>query len=396
MSTSSQHLDSQQLRAWARRELSPREQLELSDHLAQCAECQQRLSEETLAPPQPRARREFSVSTPQHLTDDEIAAYVRDLTSVANPARIEAHMQKCAPCRQQIESLRQLEDQMTGYLGRNYEPAPRATWLGSIAEALKTWLQPVRLLAVSGAAALLLVFVLARHALLDNRRPFSHTSDTASNDHSSNATPAPATPSSFPVLPFESPKIAGSSTPSSIKPEVAPPTPGLFAGIGTPPPTILHGDIPSSPATTLHQITPPDKGKTSGPMSGWLLSQTLRDGAHTIQWDAQGNLQSGLEGIDPPWIDWVRATVSTGIIVRPASPAETAHNVDSLRDPAAIAQVRRAEQNASSHSGSHLVLGVVYARFGLKDMAEKEFRALAEENPSSPLAAGFLRQITEK
>lgn len=45
--------------------------------------------------------------------------------------------------------------------------------------------------------------------------------------------------------------------------------------------------------------------------------------------------------------------------------------------------------------GSHLVLGVLYARAGLADEAEREFRALAESNPDSSVARSLLSSVQD-
>ena len=42
---------------------------------------------------------------------------------------------------------------------------------------------------------------------------------------------------------------------------------------------------------------------------------------------------------------------------------------------------------------SRLALGVIYARAGLLDEAEREFRALLEENPASATAQKLLRDV---
>jgi hypothetical protein len=44
---------------------------------------------------------------------------------------------------------------------------------------------------------------------------------------------------------------------------------------------------------------------------------------------------------------------------------------------------------------SHLTLGVLYARAGLLDEAEREFRLLVEANPKSPAASKLLRSLRE-
>ena len=67
---------------------------------------------------------------------------------------------------------------------------------------------------------------------------------------------------------------------------------------------------------------------------------------------------------------------------------------------AKFAVVGRAESEALrrarlSFPGRHLTLGVLYARAGLLEQAEREFRALVETNSESPAALNLLRSVRE-
>jgi hypothetical protein len=127
--------------------------------------------------------------------------------------------------------------------------------------------------------------------------------------------------------------------------------------------------------------------------------QLLHDAGVLIHVDEHGDLQGGLEKIGSPWIDWVRATLRTGVLTFPKSAEQWSQDVDSLGDATAIAQIRSAERNAQLIEGrdgshSHLVMGIVYARYGLLALARQEFKILSDDNPDSGLAAQFLRQVT--
>jgi hypothetical protein len=50
-------------------------------------------------------------------------------------------------------------------------------------------------------------------------------------------------------------------------------------------------------------------------------------------------------------------------------------------------------KSLQNNTRSHLALGVFYARAGMLDEAEREFRALVRLNPTSPLAAKLLRSV---
>jgi hypothetical protein len=57
-------------------------------------------------------------------------------------------------------------------------------------------------------------------------------------------------------------------------------------------------------------------------------------------------------------------------------------------DRARVEEIDRAKR-----SNSHLVLGVLYARDGLTNEAEREFRELVKENPDSSVARNLLRSV---
>jgi hypothetical protein len=72
----------------------------------------------------------------------------------------------------------------------------------------------------------------------------------------------------------------------------------------------------------------------------------------------------------------------------PAPPApEARFRVLNEEQSAEIARTSR------EHAGSHLALGILYARAGLLDDAERELRALAQANPESAVARGLLRSV---
>jgi hypothetical protein len=53
-------------------------------------------------------------------------------------------------------------------------------------------------------------------------------------------------------------------------------------------------------------------------------------------------------------------------------------------------------QARETHSNSHLVMGLLYARAGLRDVAEREFKALFSANPKSSIARRLLRNILKR
>jgi hypothetical protein len=54
---------------------------------------------------------------------------------------------------------------------------------------------------------------------------------------------------------------------------------------------------------------------------------------------------------------------------------------------------REINQHRGAHPDSHLALGILYARAGLLDDAEREFQLLLNANPHSDIARTFLNRV---
>ena len=431
----STHLDARQIRAWIRKELPAGELLVLSGHLSGCAECKQKL--EKLRTPFERSRllRDFPAPLEfDHLTDDEIGEYVNG--SLPSSARDGAgqHLKECATCLGQVEALVEFRDEMACDLPRHYEPPVRIGWQTRVADFLAALIRPAGRLVLSGAVAALLAVALIVKTLVP-LHPTTSTSTAQTGDKPSDraeTTPGPIpeetpakTETTAALAAPEPLKLATSAGGAANSPShwLAPPgnpsqnplgatqsagesarlnaplSPGLSLHLL---PDEHHGDRIQAPSLTTHLRLAPANGATlagAAPAINGGSSQRLYDGARLIVISGHGDLQGGLEGIVAPWIDWVRSALLTGIVDFPKSPLQQPQDIDGLRDPEAIAQVRSAEKNAAllplkAGAHSHLVMGVVYAHYGLLPLAQKEFRSLADENPASPLAAHLLQQVT--
>jgi hypothetical protein len=77
-------------------------------------------------------------------------------------------------------------------------------------------------------------------------------------------------------------------------------------------------------------------------------------------------------------------------VVAPAPPAPEARF--KVLGQAELKELLAAERAGSS---SHLLRGVLYARAGLLDEAEREFRTLLRNNPRSPVARKLLRNLRQ-
>jgi anti-sigma factor RsiW len=408
MPSPSRHLDERQLHAWPRRELSPKVQLALSDHLAECPECRRRLDMESPAVHRsPSLRRRSTAVDPGHLTDDQIAAYAQGKASTQEQLRWAGHLKNCEACRKQVEALTEFKEEMTGYLPRQYEPVERASWLGKLTGSLASLLRPGPWLALSGVAAIALALAFVAKSLLTSRPPMAAQTGPRRQGGESSGPLAVVTPN---------PRMAPHQT--IWLPSSSPETPQVAATDGHAPNSALAASAPvvssspiilngknriaiDQPPTLAAKKFPAET--VSAPSPNSLLAgpgaQFLHDAGVLIHVDEHGDLQGGLEKIGSPWIDWVRATLRTGVLTFPKSAEQWSQDVDSLGDATAIAQIRSAERNAQLIEGrdgshSHLVMGIVYARYGLLALARQEFKILSDDNPDSGLAAQFLRQVT--
>lgn len=86
------------------------------------------------------------------------------------------------------------------------------------------------------------------------------------------------------------------------------------------------------------------------------------------------------------WQVTVRTAAGSYLAPEPGTP-EARFRILSDEESSAVAAVRR------RYEGQHLLLGLNFAKVGLLDEAERELRALATENPSSPVAAGLVTEI---
>ena len=101
------------------------------------------------------------------------------------------------------------------------------------------------------------------------------------------------------------------------------------------------------------------------------------------EWTTPNSLQRGVT------YSWQISALKDGkTIVSPKPPLREARfRILGQRDVAALAKLK---QSAGS---SHLAMGVFYWKHGLIEQSEREFQALVQANPSSPVAAELLASI---
>src|SRR2546429_3041139 len=103
--TPASHPTEDQFARFRRRALASSELLEISDHLAVCDACRERLFHEEQAGPQLRALR---IELSAHLEYEEIAAVAEGVVG----AGVATHIEGCAPCRAEVEELRRFRSEL--------------------------------------------------------------------------------------------------------------------------------------------------------------------------------------------------------------------------------------------------------------------------------------------
>jgi hypothetical protein len=130
------HLSSEQIVLYRRARLAGAELLAADDHVAGCEECRAKLAGDSEARLASIAQALQSADAiDDHLTYDQLRAYVDRDAKAEEAADIESHLRACALCRAEVDDLRRFSEQIKGPVKR---PASFPRWLimGAIAAAL--------------------------------------------------------------------------------------------------------------------------------------------------------------------------------------------------------------------------------------------------------------------
>jgi hypothetical protein len=408
-----EHLSSAQVVNYQRRNLAPAELLGVDDHLAECEECR-RLIESTLncdvAPLYADLAAEAAVGP--HLTFEQSAAYVDGLLTGGERRMIEDHLASCARCAPLTADLRAFRNEIAPELDREYRPQGAAEgpplqtgWRDRIAAALPGLFQKIPLW-VYATSVLSLLAVAGWIATSRRTQPqIAYKTPTPTPSPSTNlASPAPEIAhaivrlndgGSSLTLDAQS-RLAGvDQWPSEYrqmaqdalsKQRVA--RSPLLDGLSRAGSSLMGGD---DDGRRFAVIEPAGKVMlTNRPAFKW----TRLDGAsgYVVEiYDAQFKLVASSPSLtDVSWTapqlargqvySWqVKATRDEQELIAPRPQASQAKF--RILDKAATAEIARARRDYAS---SHLLLGLLYARYGLLAEAEQEFRALQKANPDSP------------
>jgi Putative zinc-finger len=405
-----EHLTLAQVTNWRRRNLAPAELLGADDHLAGCGECR-RLVESALDNDAIGlyAGLAEGAAVGQHLSFDQSAAYVDGLLTGAERRMIEDHLASCARCAPLTTDLRAFRNEIAPELEREYRPrgateGASSSWLDRIVAGL-----PSPLLKIPSwiyAAATLSLLAATAWMAMSKRTPpqIVHTPPTPATAPSVNF--ASPTPETAPAL------VRLNDGGSSLKLDAR----GRLTGVDQWPPeyrrmaedALSNQRAPRSPllAGLSRQRSSLMGGADEGPRFAIIepAGKVLLASRPAFKWtrlvgaegyvvevyDAQFNLVSSSPLLtDLSWTapqlargqvySWqVKAVKGGQEFIAPSPPAPDAKF--RIIDEVAAAEIARARRDYAS---SHLLLGLLYARAGLLDEAEREFRSLQNANPDS-------------
>jgi anti-sigma factor RsiW len=443
----SEHLTQTQIDAYGRRKLPAAEALTVIDHLAACDECRLR-SEMALNSDAAffdlRSQvldgaadaRHFSEPW-GHLTFEQTAEYVDGILTGEELQSVADHLSCCELCAASVDDLRAFSTQVAPDLNREFQPTPaRPAPEGRWRRLLKTvsffpQRSPAFLFASALAALLLTV---AGWLIWQALQRTASIPKAIANLPSPTATPAPALGPFSPAAPLASPEIPASAPSMVIARlndgggEVTLDQAGTLSGVENLPPAYQQ----------MIKNALADKRLEKSP----LLAGLNRAGSALMSGgDSQNNTFSALEPVgkvtlsDRPTFHWTQLAGATAYVVEvydekfnlvatsPQLSADSWTPTQALRrgaiyswqmkaikdgqefisprPPTPQAKFRVLDQSRAlelaqsqrAYASSRLTMGLLYARLGMLEEAERELRALQKANPNSAIARQLLAKI---
>ena len=391
------HLTEAETRAYRDRSLTASELLLASDHLAACEACRAKISSSEAAHQSVENIRKSLIAeaaTPTHLTYDELAAYVDGTLEETNASHVEGHARECESCGTNLHDLAAFKREIRG-LAKERAAGFRLwgwsmTWKGGLVFAgaavcallLITVRQPQRRTEAPGRPT---PPSLAHSATLSTIRDGDRVFGIGSDGRISGIDA---------LGPSERTTIEQAVMAKRV--EIAPAPPelrgkrGVLLGSSNEAPTvellapsgiIVESERPvfrwKAESGATYQVSVFDSGFDTITTSNWI------DGT---EWRAAKSLRRGARY---SWQLTVRRNGAEFTI--PAPPDPEAHF--QILSAAAEADLNRLR---SEFPGSHLVLGILYAKVGLETEAILELRKLNDENPGSETTAALLGSIESR
>ncbi|MCW3055333.1 MAG: hypothetical protein JWN14_4503 [Chthonomonadales bacterium] len=368
------HLTTQQIESYQDGTLeSAAEYLAIEAHLADCAECRERLgaTSRTLS----EGLRRFLADS-AHPTGAVLVRYVRNSAEV--PEIIAQHVAVCARCRQDVAALQAYRQSVTPEIWAEARAAlevwvSRSRSGGRLRASLQAAFsrQALRVWAPATAVCLLLLAV-----FWWRNQPIAEIADSAGRwtlARSGKLTGPIAFPPALELILRKALQDRTAATPSALT-ALASADDAHYRPAGI----VVRSDMPklgweATPNAVSYQciLTSPDdptfKRAAPKPIPGtsWTMKKPLPRGK-VYTWQVVATLRNG------------RHVALSG------SPRFK------VLEPA---QAQALDQAAKIYAGSHLTLGLLYAQEGVLDEAEQEVSALLALNPNSPIVKTLLDRL---
>lgn len=440
--------------------MSPAELLTADDHLATCDACRTQVSDEQqvqAAFSSLRSELKALALTPQeHLTYEQIAAYVDDRLSVVDREVVDSHTSVCVRCKEELRELFAFKETLGAVATvPTQEKSLRAPGFGERVAAWWAALTPGLGMPLAGTLALLffavLVVWLARRSdhnpppvaiaqptpspVITQSPAPTVTPPSGQNDNAVDADTVNTDQRRTPVPPSSQPQAA--PTVETSQPQLALNDGGRriilngrgdLEGLAELPPaerdavrSALKGQRLETPAALAEVAGTRGTlmGNEPGGVAFSLLSPAgvvIDSDRPTFRWRALADANSYTVKIYDNDFDLIttgdalnvtswtpRQPLERGKIYRWQVTATTKDGREVLAPapPAPEARFKllgRAQgeelaRSLQASGNSHLARGVIYTRAGLLDEAEREFAALLKENPESAVARKLLNSL---
>ncbi len=350
------------IHAFLRRDLAPQRLLECSDHIAECDICRDKIAHrQGLASAKSRVEEELSPLV-DHVPEEDIQRYVAGRLRLSRVAEIDGHLAKCAQCAGEIRDLRNFVASQSVarpfYYRKEFLSAAAAV-LVLVAIVFAVARRPRELVSLNDVSGTVSI---ARDGTLHGIG--SLNADEERSVRQALIQQRLSLPASLRELNQKTGVLMGAAEAGPLQ---------VVSPVGT----VVQSQRPTmswtpDPASHGYRVTLKDQNtgavKTTPLLQGtsWTVPSDLERG-HVYDWQVI-SLDHGKERIAPA----------------PPSP------------PASFAILN--EQTNSKLQrlpASRLVRAVVYADAGLLDDAERELRALQNENPKSLLVQNLLDQLRQ-
>jgi anti-sigma factor RsiW len=452
-----EHLTEQQINGYLEQRLSGRDLLDVDDHLAGCAECQDCVRRSP-APASVALLR--GLGEPEHADYDDLAAYLAGELPAEEAARVEAHLGACPACAASLAERRAFREHMAAFPARRYLPDPPspegpfhrdATSPAAETDPVRRRpFRPVFQLAALAAVLAVAFFGWSQGQEANRRLEAIRRLEEANRTLQLRAEAGSSLEAEVAALHQDAAELRERNETLRREAEalrrdrVAGSLPDAGAPVALRDPA---GELRLDPAAGLVRLDPLPAAVTHAVRTGAVelpallgnligTEGMLRGPAAMGRFELQAPVGTVVMA-DRPLFTWRPAEGATHYVVtvsdaagakellksppltetrwrpeRPLSRGQTfSWEVSALRDGDEISSVpqppapearfrlldaekaRELEAARKAHAGSHLTLGVLYAGAGLLDDAERELAALAAANPESALARGLLESV---